>query len=199
MFLGRTCTLKIYNKYLEFIKHDKQKLIKINADKMHIDNEFNVNFFDILEYENKIRGYLRFELEIHKRMLQNFYGEKEININKVNYSDLLELWKVEFMKLYSFKKEDNISNRIKIKKILCEKYGDRIGNPLYNFYLRIVTEGESYVKNSLSKSTFYRNKKRLQDVGIDFSKRFNLVEEQEECSYIALNFNPFTCFEREVS
>ena len=74
--------------------------------------------------------------------------------------------------------------------------GSGTGNTLYNFYLRIVSEGESFVKNSLKKATFYRNRKKLMDVGIDFSKRYELVE--KDCSDVVLNFNPFVDFSREV-
>ena len=187
---GRTCTLKIYNKLLEFRKHDKAKLKKINMVKNNYDNEFNVEFFDIVNYENKIKGYLRYELEIHKRMLQKVFKANEIKVIDVNYLILEKLWVGEFMKLYNFKKENIISDRLKVKEKLIKMYGNTSGNTLYDFYLRIITEGESYVQNCVAESTFYRKRKKLEDAGIDFSRRYILADEHEINS-VVLNFNPF--------
>ena len=107
-----------------------------------------------------------------------------------NYEDLEKMWVVEFMKLYNFKKENVISDRLKVKEKLIKMYGNTSGNTLYDFYLRIITEGESYLMNCIAESTFYRKRKKLEDAGIDFSKRYVLAEEHETNS-VVLNFNPF--------
>ena len=52
---GTTSTLKIYNKMLEFKKHDLKKF-------------YNTKF-DLINYINTITGFIRFECEIKKKML----------------------------------------------------------------------------------------------------------------------------------
>ena len=119
---GRTCTLKIYNKLLEFQRHDKAKLNRKNIENINLSDKHNMYFFDIINYENKIKGYLRYELEIHKRMLQKWFKKDEIKINDINYEELEKMWGSEFMKLYSIKKENNISDKVIIKNKLIDNY-----------------------------------------------------------------------------
>ena len=194
---GRTCTLKIYNKLLEFRKHDKNDLQKLNMERNDYEHDFNVDYFDILSFEYKVQGFLRFELEIHKRMLVDLFGKNDIFMNEIDYSFLEKIWKGEFMKLFSMKKEKYITDRLKVKDMLINEYGKTTGNTLYDFYIRLTTEGESYLKHCSSKSSFYRKRKMLQDVGIDFSKRY-IITEEDNVSSIVLTFNPFENL-REVS
>lgn len=53
---GTTTTLKIYNKLLEFKKHDLKKFVNSN--------------FNLIEYLSVIQGFIRFECEIKKKMLK---------------------------------------------------------------------------------------------------------------------------------
>lgn len=66
---GTTTTLKIYNKLLEFKKHDLKKFI--NKE------------FDLFSYQRIISGFVRFECEIKKKMLQSIYNVKNINVINV--------------------------------------------------------------------------------------------------------------------
>lgn len=56
---GSYTTLKIYNKLAEFIKHDQKKIYKF------LD-------FDIISFESKIKGFIRFECEIKSKKLKIF-------------------------------------------------------------------------------------------------------------------------------
>ena len=66
---GTTTTLKIYNKLLEFKKHDLKKFVNTS--------------FDLQNYLNKIKGFIRFECEIKKKMLVKLYNKKHIRIFKL--------------------------------------------------------------------------------------------------------------------
>lgn len=180
MFLGTTTTLKIYNKYQEFKKHDLKRFK--TTDAFHIEN-----YLDI------IQGYLRFEIEIKKKKLENLYNTKYIRLRNVNYKDLKNVWSEEFMKLLKF--YDNeltiIRDREKVKNRLYGIYGETKGKNLYDFYCSLIVDGVLVIKNNMSKRSYYRKTKFLKDVGIDFSQKLDINEDN------FIDFNPFT-FEEVV-
>ena len=170
---GSTSTLKIYNKLLEFKKHDMKKFINTN--------------FNIDKYLNLINGFIRFECEIKKRKLVDIYKSNYIRILQVNYEDLKEIWKVEFMKLLKLFENDLklISDKKEIEKRLYTLYKPKKASILYTFYLSIMVDGLVNVKNRTTKSTYYRNIKELKQANIDFSQTFKIIEDN------IIKFNPF--------
>lgn len=178
MFHGTTTTLKIYNKYQEFKKHDLKRFK--NTDNFHLEN-----YLDI------IKGYLRFEIEIKKKKLESVYNNKYIRLRNVMYKDLKNIWSEEFMKLLKF--YDNeltvIRDREKVKDRLYGIYGETRGKNLYNFFCSLIVDGVLIVKKNMSKSAYYRQVKFLKDVGIDFSQKLDIKDN----SFI--DFNPFTFVE----
>lgn len=190
---GNTTTLKIYNKLAEFKKHDFNKLCKTD--------------FMVENFQEKIKGYIRYEIEIRKRFLIGLLKKKDIKVIELSYEFLENIWKEEFMKVYDYCKENVISDKIKIKERLILNYGNTKGNRLYGFYMALVTDGEKQTeknytkKNKLGKkevlSTYYRNKRDLKESGIDFSQRYE-IKKIDEQTYI--DFNPFILTEfKEVS
>lgn len=171
---GTTTTLKIYNKMLEFKKHDARSL-------------FNSNF-NIDNYLKEIDGFIRFECEIKKKKLEGIYDKKYIRIRNVNYKDLRNVWSDEFMKLLKFFESDLtiVKNKEDIKNRLFTCYSQAKANNLYSFYSSIMLDGIREVKKFTSKSTFYRNVKALKDVNIDLSQRYKLTLKDE-----TIDFNPF--------
>ena len=85
---GTTTTLKIYNKMLEFKKHDMKK--------------FRVGKFDLKNYLELIKGFIRFECEIKKKFLIKLYNKNHIKIIDIKYENLKNIWSIEFMKLLKF-------------------------------------------------------------------------------------------------
>lgn len=170
---GTSSTLKIYNKLLEFKKHDMKKFI--NTD------------FDLINYINNIQGFVRFECEIKKKLLKKLKDEKNIKIIDINYSDLKNIWGDEFMKVIKFIKNDLeiVRNREDVLKRLNEFYKPSKANLLFNFYCAIQLNGENVVKSKTSSSTYYRNINELKKCKIDFSQSYRV--EEEEIFY----FNPF--------
>lgn len=170
---GTTTTLKIYNKLLEFKKHDFKKFIDKN--------------FNLINYINNIQGFIRFECEIKKKILKNIYNTNHINIEKVNYQDLKNIWSDEFMKVLQFIKNDLkiVRGREEVYNRLLETYKPAKANLLYNFYCCIQLNGLKDVKLKMNSSTYYRNIKLLKEAKIDFSQSYR-VEEVE-----TFYFNPF--------
>lgn len=171
---GTTTTLKIYNKLLEFKKHDLKKFINSK--------------FDLFEYMNTIQGFIRFECEIKKKMLKKIYNnDKHIKIINVKYNDLKNVWSEEFMKVLQFIKNDLdiVRGREEVFKRLNDLYKSSKANLLYNFYCAIQLNGLKDIKNSMSRPTYYRNIKELKQAKIDFSQSYKVEESQ------IFNFNPF--------
>ena len=175
---GTTTTLKVYNKRLEFEKHDLKKMLDFD--------------FDINTYLHDIDGFIRFECEIKKKKLKDIYKNSYVRVRNVRYLDLREVWKVEFMKLIKmFDNDLNIvRDREEIKRRLYAFYIEKKAFRLYNFYSMIVLNGVQAVKDMTNSSTFYRNIADLKAVGIDVNQRYevNLVD-----NYVC--FNPFTAQE----
>ncbi|MCI8444285.1 MAG: hypothetical protein HFJ37_03875 [Clostridia bacterium] len=170
---GTTTTLKIYNKMLEFKKHDLKKFVSKE--------------FDLKNYLNIIQGFIRFECEIKKKTLIKIYKEKHIKIINVTYNDLKNIWSEEFMKLLKLV-ESNLKivrGREEVKERLNKLYKPSKASRLYNFYCAIQLNGLIDTKENTSKSVFYRNIEDLKNSNIDFSQSYK-VEEME-----LFYFNPF--------
>lgn len=152
---GSVTTLKIYNKYLEFNKNDKNKLVKL----------FNFNYFNFID---KIKGYVRFELEIKKKKLSSIYNKNYIRIDSLIYKELENVWSDEFMKILKFnnnsKNLERVRTKDEVRLRLLENYKISKANILYSFFILILNDGYENVKKVTSNSTFYRNIKLLKDV-----------------------------------
>ena len=178
---GKQTTLKIYNKILEFNKHDKDKLNKCG--------------FNLFEFICKIKGFIRFECEIKKQKLISIYEKKHINVENVNYEDLKKIWSDEFMKLLKFKNNDENMEKLnsveKVKEVLYKKFKTCKANRLYNFFISVVSLGYDNMKNNTSSSSFYRNVSELKEIGVDFSQ--SCFEDVIKLDFDnVVDFNPFT-------
>lgn len=179
---GTSTTLKIYNKLIEFKKHDISKFYSKN--------------FDLSNYLDIIDGFIRFECEIKKKKLSNFYNKKYIRINQVNYKDLKKIWSDEFMKL--LKMFENDLTKVKSKKDVLNRLMLVYPNSkdfsipsskafrLYNFYCSVMVDGVRNVRQRSSKTVYYRNIKELKEANIDFSQNMDL-----DFNEVAFQFNPF--------
>lgn len=172
---GTTTTLKIYNKLLEFRKHDIKR--------------FNNTDFNIQNYLTKIDGFIRFECEIKKKKLIDITNSNDslVSVNSVNYDILKKVWSDEFMKLLKVIDKDLeiVRGRENVLKRLQSMYNPRLVNVLFNFYCSIQLNGLVDVKRFMSSSSFYRNLNYLKDARIDVSQSYKI----EEVEYFS--FNPF--------
>ena len=177
-FSGSSTTLKIYNKYTEFLKHDVNRLAK--------------SHFDFGNMFEELQGFLRFECEIKKKKLVDIYGDTNILAVKLKYKDLYEIWKSEFMKLYKINENGLkiVKDNNDVKNRLYDKYSNSKASNLYGFYLSIIHEGYKNVFLENSKSTFYRKISDLKNAGIDFSQNA-FVLENIDYNEKFIDFNPF--------
>lgn len=174
---GTTTTLKIYNKMLEFKKHDIKKFIASD--------------FSLTDYLSCIKGFVRFECEIKKKTLTKIYNKKHIKLIDTNYKDLRKIWSEEFMKLLKFIDTDLkiVRGREEVKERLNKLYKPCVSTRLYNFYCAIQLNGLIDTKENIAKATYYRSIKQLKEAKVDFSQSYKV--EEIELFY----FNPFECKE----
>lgn len=170
-FPGTTTTLKIYNKLREFKKNDRLKL----KDKKD---------FNIFEFEKKIKGFCRFEVEIKNKKLKDIFEKKyqakmtNIPCYYFNYELFENVWNDEFMKILKLNYSDlqKVSEKNSVKNRLNNVYGSTYGFNLYQFYLNLVVDGCKAVRDSMSKTTYYRKIKDLKEAGVDFcSNQISIV------------------------
>ena len=175
-FSGTTTTLKIYNKLLEFKKHDLLKLSK--------------NGFNVFKYTDKIKGFVRFECEIKKKMLKLFYGKnlKNIQVKKVKYNDLKKIWSEEFMKILKFVNNDLsiVRGREEVFERLMQIYRPCKASRLFSFYCSLIILGQDNIFSKYSSSTYYRNISNIKNARIDFSQTIKF-DDYDDIIY----FNPF--------
>ena len=171
---GATTTLKIYNKLIEFKKHDLSHLTNTN--------------FDTINYQNKIRGYIRFECEIKKRKLKSIFKKDYIRLTCITYKELKNIWFEEFSKLLKNLETDfkKITNKQEVKYRLNLLYSKVRAKNLYNFYILILAEGLKAIKENTNRSVYYKNISDLKKANIDFSQKFTLDFKDNR-----IQFNPF--------
>ena len=176
---GTTTTLKIYNKMLEFRKHDQ--------------NKFKDTDFNLEKYYNNIQGFIRFEIEIKKKRLQTMYGidKKHISVKDLEYYEFEKVWSDEFMKLLGILENDLkiVKGKEEAKKRLITIYGQNKGIRLFNFYCSIQLNGIDFMKKDMTLPTYYRYIKDLKDARVDYSQTYQIEEVQ------TFWFNPFECEE----
>lgn len=174
---GTNTTLKIYNKLEEFKKHDFSKFKNFD--------------FDLLNYMDFIKGFIRFEVEIKKKKLLTILNKEsgQVKVIDFNYDILLDIWESEFMKLLKICESEviKLNEKDKILYLLKSYYKPVKARNLYNFYLSILVDGVDFVKDNMSSSSYYRNLSDLKKLNIDFSQTYNVEFTNE---YI--DFNPFT-------
>lgn len=172
---GTTTTLKIYNKYLEFKKHDQKKFVNTN--------------FDLQKYYERIDGYIRFEIEIKKKSLQKMYGQdkKHISVINLNYREFENIWRIEFMKLLGMIENDLevVRGKEEVKQRLLYIYKKSKAMRLFNFYCSIQMNGIDFVKRDMPSTCYYRNIKELKEARVDYSQIYEIKEVQN------FYFNPF--------
>lgn len=143
--------------------------------------------FPLLKYMDDIKGFVRFECEIKKKLLKKMYNDNNIKIINVKYEELKKIWSDEFMKVIKFVKNDLkiVRSREEVLERLNQYCKPVEANRLFNFYCAIQLNGENVVKLHSSKSTFYRNINKLKSYKIDFSQSYRVEEEN------IFYFNPF--------
>lgn len=186
-FAGSRSTLKIYNKLLEFDRHDYKKLLK------HPD-------FPIEKYCDEIKGFVRFECEIRKKKLFELFLGKN-GVLDLDLEKLSEFVMNEYYKLFKVNDKNIclVRSQNEVKNLLFARYKECKARRLFGFFLTCVNDGLNAVKEQCSNSSYYRNIEELKLSGIDFNQQGFIVEKRD----ITEKYVPFIPFTqsrfREVS
>lgn len=145
---GGATRLKCYAKGAELHKHDGKRLRKAEG----------LDYAELLAVASRI---IRYEVE--------FYGpiiEKITANSRLGQLDSAHLHALAVKKIGDFIRENmatiekvRTSQAVEIR--LREMYGVRLGGLLYGTWLKLATNGEESVRDSMNRATYYRQKKQL--------------------------------------
>ncbi len=152
---GGAYRLKCYAKGAEVHKHDSKRLKKIEG----------FDYRGLLKQASKI---IRYEVEFHSPAI-----EKLTTHSRLGQLDSAHLHELAALKIGGFMRENMAaSKRVRtsqsVEKRLREVHGERLGRVLYGTWLSLATNGEQWVRESMRRSTFYLQKKQLQDAGVSW-------------------------------
>lgn len=174
-FPGFYTTLKMYDKGSEFKKHDKKFLKNILDEK------------ELHRLEKMAENVLRIEVEIKSKKLKDMYNKKLPLVKEIDMTKIKEQFEVELMRVLkvSDKSRKLYNNIDEVQRVLENNYSD--AHILFGTWFRLSTQGESIVRNSMAKSTYYRHLKKLKEVGVTWNHTNLKVVEN---NIVELEFNP---------
>lgn len=157
MFKGSAYTVKFYAKGAEFDAHDYDKVESDRAASLQA-------------WADRI---VRFEVNLKKTYLQDFFKLEKVYLKDITDDDnILEVLKYFLEKKVFFYVTANSMTDENIKQILFEKFTKTKATRLYQFYKDYYFNEEMknmFVRGGLNRSTIYRYKKDLKQIGIGIS------------------------------
>jgi II/X family phage/plasmid replication protein len=172
-FAGYSSTLKLYNKYQEFCKHDRADWIRYFRKHYKFPPSLMLNCL-----AESCLGVLRLELELKQRLLyllkknepmiyesgKKCYTIKDIFINnKINLEQEIS---ASVRKMFMNTEQAAVSKNNEVLQRLRNMHGVRNADNLYAFWVQVVTLGEKIAKKDRPKRTYYKYKKLLKEAGI---------------------------------
>jgi II/X family phage/plasmid replication protein len=155
---GRTTTIKIYHKGPEFHKHDKPRLRRCLVDDM-----------EIYELQARANCILRFETEIKARKLSDdFDGKPSVALLTQEYCERVHDREAGRLLKEANNDMETVRTNQAVSRRLHEMYDDRLANTLFGTWFQLAALGEVVVKKSMTKPTYYRQKKQLSEAAISW-------------------------------
>lgn len=155
-FPGYTTSLKIYDKYKEYKKHDLKRLKKFDE----------IFAYDVL---NKSKGILRVEVSIKHRKFKYDFKKNEILVKEITADYLNRIYDTEINRMYKECENMEIVRTAKeVNNRLKAEYAPRLAKILFATWFQLSTLGEITIKQDYDVKTLYRHKKQLKDAGISW-------------------------------
>lgn len=190
-FPGSFTTLRIYHKGPEFKEHEVARLrraltfyfLKQRGELLQANDWFrgqeggNAGNGDVRPLvEKKIKAMqrladnrLRTEVQINAEKLmydfEHFPLVSEIideYLKKVHDDEVFKLLREGKTEMETVRTHDQVKGR------LNSVYGKRAANGLFSFWLQMATRGEDVMREEVSRSRFYVNRKKLVDAGVSW-------------------------------
>lgn len=155
-FPGRSTTVKVYHKGPEFAKRDYKRL-----------RDGAVWYLEpgpLAALQGEANRYLRVEVEIRGPKLRYDFGHLP-KVTEVTISYLEQVHDVETMRVVREGSDDmkTVRRNEEVSKRLQVLYGLHLGNTLFGTWSRLVMVGEQEVRRTMTRPTFYRHRKQLED------------------------------------
>lgn len=175
-FPGKTTTVKLYHKGLEFAAHDRSRMKYFfslyRSQQMPGAGPSNCAWVNrkIEALQRLANNRLRVEVEIHANKLDADFGHRP-RVDEVTDEYLTGLHDREIRKLLREGKSG--IDTVRLSKAVSERlnafYGGTVGNRLHGFWCQLATNGETDCKNKYPKPTFYRNRKLLENAAVSWN------------------------------
>lgn len=174
---GRTTTLKIYHKGIEFAANDSKRIkrallsgIPLSPRNAHLEANMRARVSRRVQALQRLANKrLRVEVEVHADKLDFDFGKRP-RVKEVTDDYLARLFDHEVGRLLREGRDSLQRARTNrdVASRLIQVYGRTAGNRLHGFWCRLATCGENVCKREYPAATFYRNRKRLQDAGVSW-------------------------------
>lgn len=155
---GSWSSVKVYHKGPEFAKHDRQRLLKL------------LEKSDVVELQDKANGIMRVEVGIHAEQLKADFGKKPC-VKDVSMEYLQRVHDTQVAKLLREGKSEmrTVRNTEEVSRRLYSMYSAAQAGPLFATWVRLATLGEREAKLGLSRPTWYRHRKQLEEAGCSWN------------------------------
>lgn len=173
-FPGRTTTIKLYHKGTEFKAHDYPRLR--GFFKTFYDAQNGVHADNIQKATRKVdalhrlaNNRLRVEVSIHSDKFVYDLG-KQPRVKDLNDEYLHEVHAIEVERLLREGKQamQTVRTTHQVMARLNALYGQQKGMRLYGFWSSMVTLGDEATKRQYSRSTFFQNRRDLEQAGVSW-------------------------------
>lgn len=155
-FPGQTSALKLYHKGVEFAKHDGRRLRRLLSDS------------ELVSLQEEANEFLRVEVAIKAPTLDRKYGHRP-TVREVADEDLIVIADREVTRLV--REGDSmqiVRKHYEVRDRLFDKYSSELAGRLYGTWLQFAAVGEKATQEKLTKATYYRHRKLLQDAGVSW-------------------------------
>lgn len=181
-YAGTTTTLKIYDKGIEFRKHDYKKLLRMVP-------ACTDEIYTVAKYADQV---IRFEVEVKVKKLEDIgiHFIRDYDKNK-----LLEVYNKEVENIMKVKADTIVNKSDEVLDLLRHYETDRMARAVYSTWIMLATMEEEEVKIRMPERTLRRHKTIMKKYNITWinsdleNMRKELEAKKEEISYIPADFN----------
>jgi II/X family phage/plasmid replication protein len=149
---GAGTRLKAYHKGPEFHKHDQRRLKGASG----------LDYAELLTIASRI---LRYEVEFYDSAIQSLCGDRSIGQLNSAVLHTSAIFKINQYLRENMADMEKVRVSGSVEARLREVYGLRLGALLYGMWLRLATNGERSVRESMPVRSFYRQKSQLISAG----------------------------------
>jgi II/X family phage/plasmid replication protein len=156
-FAGRTTAVNVYHKGPEFYAHDHKRLrLRIPKDQLE-------------GLQHAANGIMRAEVQIKARKLDDDFGHKptvvevtEDYLKPVHDREMARLIREGASPMKTVRKQKDVLKR------LHQLHDQRLAGVLFGTWFQLSTLGEKITREHVSRPTFYRHRKQLQEAGVSW-------------------------------